>query len=353
MIRSVDWLDLMSRMVPAERAPRARRAAAGALLRAGWAPPAPRERMAAVERGLATAFPGTAQAEIAAIARRHARSMASFALARTFLECGTRDQVLDFCARRVTITGAEHLHAARDHDGPVIFFSAHYGLPVLACLLIGLGLEGRKRLNTFYARAEDNPANAGYRELMEKVVPGVNALPGDGRGVKAGLQAMRRGEALTMQPDVFDNRDGTALLVPFLGRLTFAMGGTAFFALRGVAMLVPLFCHDTGRGRFECRFDAPLEHPATGSADDDTYLLTARIFAAIEAQIRALPEHWAYWESLPGRLLGGVSLPAAPDPALWRTAFGALSARAHGSVPGVLEFAADFDRRLDAPVAQP
>ncbi|MFL5383626.1 MAG: lysophospholipid acyltransferase family protein [Longimicrobiaceae bacterium] len=350
---AINWIALLGRLVPSARHPRARAAAARALLRSGWTPPAPAARMRAVERGLRIAFPDAGDAAVREMARRHARSMVSFGLARAVLECGTREEVVDFCARRVEVAGGEHLRAARDHAGPVIFFSAHYGLPALACLRIGLELAGHKRVNTFYARPEDNAANAGYQELMEKVLPDVNTLPGDGRAVKAGLQALRRGEALTMQPDVYDNRDGTAMLVPFLGRLTFAMGGTAFFALRGKAMLVPVYCYDTGRGRFQARFDAPLPHPDTGNLDDDVYALTARIFASMEAQIRAVPEHWAYWESLPGRLLADVRLPPSPAPELWRDAFRSLSTRCRASLPGAEGFLSELEARLAAPELHP
>jgi lauroyl/myristoyl acyltransferase len=346
---NVDWLGLLGRLFPTTRAPRARVAAARALLASGFTPPVPRARMEAVERGLRIAFPTRSDEEIRQIGRRHARAMASFGLTRALLESGTREQAADFARRRVRVSGGEHLRAARDHDGPVIIFSAHFGLPVLVCLRIGLELAGHKRLNTFYARAEDNPANAGYKELMEKVVPDVNTLPGDSRAVKAGLQALRRNEVLTMQPDVYDNRDGGAMLMPFLGRLTFAMGGTAFFALRSKALLVPVYCYDEGRGHYHARFEAPVPHPQTGSFDDDVYALTARMFESMEAQIRALPEHWAYWEGLPGRLVPDVRLPQSPAPELWRDAFRTLSGRYRAAVPGVDGFLSELDTRLDAP----
>jgi hypothetical protein len=96
------------------------------------------------------------------------------------------------------------------------------------------------------------------------------------------------------------------------------MNGTAFFALRSNALLVPVHCYQTGPLRYAVRFDAPMEPVRTASFDDDVHRLTADIHAHMDAQIRAAPEHWNYWDSLGERLVHGVRLPDASQPEAWR-----------------------------------
>jgi lauroyl/myristoyl acyltransferase len=318
--RHLDPLAALGRLVPAEREA-LRPLRTGTLrtaLRLGLRPGPTAAALDHTARMLGVALPDLSPAELRDTARRHHAAMYDFAMTRQYLAAATAREARWFCTERLTVEGEEHLRRARDHDGPVVMFTSHFGVPILALLRIMVELDGHKRVNTFYADPEANPNNAGYRELIEKLGTDVNVLYDDSRAVRGALSALRRGEVLTMQPDVYDNRTGSAMLVPFLGGLTPAMGGTAFFALRSGAMVLPVHCFQTGGLRCTLRFDAPLEPVRTASFDDDVYRLTADIHANMDAHIRRAPEHWNYWDSLGERLVHGVRLPAASRADAWR-----------------------------------
>ncbi|WP_331125368.1 hypothetical protein [Longimicrobium sp.] len=320
------------------------------LLASGTAPRASASQVERVRKNLAMAFPQMEPDALPALARCNLRSQFRFGLTVEWMKSAGKAELEEFFRTRVRVEGEEHLQAAREHDGPVIAFSAHYGVPLLACVHLLFAMEGRKRVNTFYAPPDENPSTAGYRELFEKMSPTVNTLLGDGRAVRAGLQALRRGEVLTMQPDVYDNRSGSALLVPFMGRFTFAMGGTAYFAVKSGARVIPTWCYETERGEWVIRYDAPLAPPKTGDSDAAIYELTAAIFSCMEAQIRTVPEHWVYWYAFASRLLFDVRVPEAAAPDGWQNAFLDLCGRYETAIPGVSDFVAGYRERAAAPV---
>jgi KDO2-lipid IV(A) lauroyltransferase len=318
--RNFDLLTALSRLLPT-RSKRFRPLRAGVLrtaLRLGIRPGATPAALDHTARMLGVALPDRDPAELRAAAKRHHDAMYDFGMTRQYLDAATPDEARAFCRDRLVLEGAEHLHRVRDHDGPVVLFTSHYGVPILALLRIMLELNGSKRVNTFYADPEVNPGNARYREIIEKLGTDVNVLYDDARAVRGALGALKRKEVLTMQPDVYDNRNGSAPLVPFLGGLVPAMNGTAFFALRTNALVVPVHCYQTGPLQYTVRFDGPMEPVRTASFDDDVHRLTADIHALMDAQIRAAPEHWNYWDTLAERLVHGVRLPDASQPEAWR-----------------------------------
>ena len=50
------------------------------------------------------------------------------------------------------------------------------------------------------------------------------------------------------------------------------------------------------------RYDKPIELSATGNLAEDIYHTTVRIFANLEAQFTAAPEHWIYWDRFANRM---------------------------------------------------
>ncbi len=76
--------------------------------------------------------------------------------------------------------------------------------------------------------------------LFERSGVDTNTLLGSFTGVVAAMRALERNEWLVMMPDAFDDITHT-IAVPFFGRMLRVAAGTAFFALRADALVVPVF----------------------------------------------------------------------------------------------------------------
>ncbi len=136
-------------------------------------------------------------------------------------------------------------------------------------------------------------ASQGFEELFHRLGYGYHALFNDDTAVLKALRVLKRGEALTMMPDVFDIT-GHVLYVPFFGRLIPAMAGTALFAIKGRAnVIVGYNCPGPGLAS-TLKLGAPIWYERSGDLEADLSTLTAAIFSELERQIRAAPEHWIY-----------------------------------------------------------
>ena len=335
---SRDALTLLSRTRAATSAPDPlRRAMITTILRSGYTPPPGAQMRAAAARSLETAL-GYGPDEARRAADQFAATMYRAGLLLFDLRLASAPSVDAFLEREQAIDGWENLVAALS-AGPVILFSGHFGLPAAAALGIARRLRGQPRLNTFFAPPDENPMTAGYAELFAKVGYGINCIPAGSRAPVAALRALRTGEILTMQPDVYDNRRGSAVLVPFLGGLTYMMTGTAFLALRSGAALLPTYCAVKSDGTLQLRIDPPLTIPLAGDADRDAYRVTAAICASLEREIRSQPEQWVYWPTLAERMVPGISFPrdGACDASVWRGALESLLPWAARNVPAVVD----------------
>jgi KDO2-lipid IV(A) lauroyltransferase len=86
---------------------------------------------------------------------------------------------------------------------------------------------------------------------------------------------------------------GAGVFVPFFGRLAHTPPGAAILALRTRAPLLSVFIERRPEGGHRIRF-TPVA--VGGSRTHGAVIaLTARLTAAIEAQIRRAPAEWVWW----------------------------------------------------------
>jgi KDO2-lipid IV(A) lauroyltransferase len=187
----------------------------------------------------------------------------------------------DDVARYVEVEGWERVEALRAAGRGVLIVTGHCGNWELLAAAIncrGLGMR-------VVARALDEP------ELQELLVAlrdrfGSRTIergrPGAAREL---LRALREG-ALGMLIDQDTRVEG--VWVPFFGRPAYTPVGAARIALKQDAAVVPSFIERLPDGRHLARFLPPLDLP-----DDETEA-TALMTAAIEAQIRRVPEQWVW-----------------------------------------------------------
>jgi KDO2-lipid IV(A) lauroyltransferase len=101
--------------------------------------------------------------------------------------------------------------------------------------------------------------------------------------------AARRVVALLIDQDT----RGAGVWVPFFGRPARTPAGAAVLALRARATCVSVFIERRPEGGHLIRF-APIAR-GEGRTRDDIEALTARMTAAIEAQVRRNPVEWVWW----------------------------------------------------------
>jgi len=121
-----------------------------------------------------------------------------------------------------------------------------------------MDFENFKKVSLFYESPEKNPTTSIYKGLMERLGCDARVLYNDKTAVLKGLRVLKNGQVLGMMPDVFEYNLGL-MYVPFFGRLTVAMGGTAFFALKTNARLIPGYSWRRKGQRFALKYGAPIE----------------------------------------------------------------------------------------------
>jgi KDO2-lipid IV(A) lauroyltransferase len=273
---------------------------------------------AAVQRArfansIRSAFPTMAPDESADLYVRHRMSMRKFAHIKRHLETVPLDGLNDFLDRHVRIEGWEHLEALKHSSAPVIFVTPHYGNFHAGCLKLIKEIGHHKVVNAFYNPPSKNRTSTGFEDLFQRLGYGFNPLFNDDTAVLKALRVLKRGEALTMMPDVFDI-SGHVLYVPFFGRLIPAMAGTAMFALKSRAnVIVGHSCPGEGLSS-TLKLGRPMLVERSGDIESDIATLTCAIFRELELQIRSEPEHWTYLPNI-GDLLADRLLvqPAAPS----------------------------------------
>lgn len=301
-----------------------------------------------LRQNLALAFPGSSDSALRGVVRRHYRSGYQRAVGAIHISNTTPEQRRRYLETHVGLRGAERLRAACEAPEPLVLFTPHYGEYVVGCLRGVMEVTRFKRMSVFYDPPEKNPVTVTYRRLIESLGCDVSVLYNDKTAVLKGLRALRGGGALALMPDVYEINNG-AMCVPFFGRLMVAMGGTAFFALKGDARLMPAFCYRRSASRFVLQFGEALEVSRTGDFSEDLYRTTVTIFRSIERQLRVLPEHWVYWNSVQDRfrLASGIELPRAPES--WAACFASLRARFANERTSLREFLEAFAHKLEAP----
>lgn len=306
---------------------RARIALAQAQLRVADTPAA----LAQFSDSVRVAFPDLSDSEAALLHARYRLSMRKFTLVKEHLSTLDATELASYVDRHVDVEGQAYLDAVAASDAPVIFVTPHYGNFPAGCLKLIKEIGRSKTVNAFYNPPSKNRSSEGFEQLFQGLGYGFNALFNDDTAVLKALRVLKRGEALTMMPDVFDI-SGHVLYVPFFGRLVPAMAGTALFALKSKATIIVGYnCPGEGL-KSTLKLGAPLVFERSGKLDEDIAGLTAAIFRELEAQIRQSPEHWIYLQGI-GDLLGGRLALGQGQAGDWLEALDAASAHIDAVLP--------------------
>jgi lauroyl/myristoyl acyltransferase len=219
----------------------------------------------------------------------------------------TRPQLRTFLEDRVSYEGAAYAQHVFNGTRPVILASPHYGIAPIGFVAAVHRMSGRRALNLFYDT--EHPAAPGLTLLFERGGVDTTALLGGFPGVLAAIRALMRNEYLVMMPDAFEDLAYT-LAVPFFGRMMRVAAGTAFFALRTSAWVVPVFAAPTHKLGVHVTVGRPIDPNRFAPFEEAQaiFLLNRMLFASFEREIRRAPEHWHNWEMFP-RISTGVEPP--------------------------------------------
>ena len=208
-----------------------------------------------------------------------------------------RPMLRAFLDDRVSYEGAAFAQHVFNGTRPVILAAPHYGAAPVGFLAAVHRMRGRTTINLFYDTEHAAPQ---LTALFEHGGVDANRLLGGFPGVIAAMRALSRNEWLVMMPDAFDDLAHT-LAIPFYGRMLRVAPGTAFFALRTGAWIVPVFAAPMRKLGLHVTMGRPLDPQRFAGIDEAQaiFLLMRALFAAFEREIRRTPEHWHNWEAFP------------------------------------------------------
>ena len=206
-------------------------------------------------------------------------------------------QLRRFFEDRVIFEGAVLAAPMLDGTRPVILAAPHYGPAPIGYVAAVHRVGAHRPINLFYDASRTPPR---LNRLFEHSGVDTNMLLGSFTGVVAAMRALERNEWLVMMPDAFDDITHT-IAVPFFGRMLRVAAGTAFFALRSDALVVPVFATPAPRLGVRVTLGRPIDSRRFFAFDapQSIFMLPRALFASFERELRRTPEHWHNWEIFP------------------------------------------------------
>ena len=290
------------------------------------------------------AFPEITPDALDALCQRHKTSLHEVSVLYKYLSQADEKRLLAHADGDVHYLDQTVVNRIINHPGPVVVFTPHYGAFLSGSLKVVRDIGARKRFNFFFEDPEKVPGNAEYPKIYSRMGSNVTSLLNNRRSIITAVKSLQKGEALAMMPDVY-NAGNNHIAVPFFGSLTNAMTGTAFFALKTQALLVPSYCYPDGGGmRYVLDVQEPIPLSTAEDFEQALYETTSAIFANIEAQLLRLPEHWIYWQDLHQRYPCAARVPAHSE-ADWHGHFDLLLKELRAQAPFLTPLLEDIERK--------
>ena len=239
-----------------------------------------RERTKAL-RNIGLAFPDWTEAQKRKTIRamfRHLGEMLGEILWMPNLDPPTRDRVN-------VITGMEGILRVIDEGSGVITFTAHCGNWEWLCY--SMGLYGRP-ISVLQRGRDEEEMNDYITHLRARA--GVRTIDrGSTSSAREMINVIRKGGMLAFVLD--QNIRTESVKVPFFGIPALTPIGPARFAVRSEAYVSIGLTERRADGIQILKFSDPIRC----KKDDDPIALTARVTAAIEEQVRRVPEQWVWF----------------------------------------------------------
>lgn len=246
-----------------------------------------RELTGSARAGLFRAFQELDRSEQEQLLLAHFRARADVAVEQWRMDAMPADALISFVDDHCEVSSSIPL------EEPVILAAPHYAFYALAALKIGR-LFGEK-LRVFYNPPDRNPFSNTMTALFKKC--GMEHIPlmNDRAGLLQAVRTLRGSGIVAIMPD-YATISPANVFVPFFGRFTQAMVGTAYLAAKTGAKIVPMYCTRTSKDTYRLVFEAPIvQDSATCSERQKVYNLTASVYERMESVIRQSPQYWMFW----------------------------------------------------------
>ena len=205
----------------------------------------------------------------------------------------SREKVLALC----TVEGEDNLRIPYERGNGVVALTGHIGCwELLAAYFSDKGYP----VDVIARDMHDARQNELLVEMRRR--HGIESIP-RGTSAIAGYRALKKGKILGMLIDQDIGVEG--VFVPFFGRPAHTTVGSAAFAMRSGAAIVPLAIHMQPGGMHHITVLPELEMPPEDMPEEQrTHELTARCSEAVEKLIRLYPQQWVWlhdrWHKKPG-----------------------------------------------------
>ncbi len=242
-----------------------------------------RKRRELAERNLSRAFPEKRPDEIEALSVAVFEHFGGVAADILHSVSGPQAEV----DARVSVSGAERIHAALASGRGLMLLTAHLGnweYSALATAATGFPVA-------VIARPLDNPLLEGLLKTFRE--RNGNSVVYKTDAAREMLRILRRGGGVGILADQHA-RTSDAVVVPFFGRPAATTSIVARLADRTEALIVPAVCARTAPARYHLSFEPEIDVrtlPADARAPEP---LTARLNLEVERLVRRTPEQWLW-----------------------------------------------------------
>ena len=188
---------------------------------------------------------------------------------------------------RITMSGTEHLDAAKARGKGVLLVSGHFAnWEILCSVAREYGFSGGA-----IVRHPNNPYVSRWLERTRARNWMEEQIPKGAQGTRRTFSLLRRGAAICF---MMDQRASEGIQVPFFGRPAFTTPAAAMLALKMGAVIVPCSNERVNGAHFHVRIFPIIEPPNTGDPDSDMVELTAAMTRFIEERVRERPGEWLW-----------------------------------------------------------
>ncbi len=210
---------------------------------------------------------------------------------RSFLELFlTRRVDPRFVQERLTIVDPASWEAFLATDRPCIVASGHMGAWEIMVALCNLMVQGRPGM-VVVRRPKDQALHEAMTRLRSH--PGMVVVDHRQAALKV-LRCLKKNGTVGFLVD-HNTSTSEAVFLPFLQKIAAVNMGPALLALRGQALIQPLFVLRDGKGGYELHTEPYLDtRELTGSREERVAKAALFYTRAVERMVRLRPEQW-YW----------------------------------------------------------
>lgn len=189
--------------------------------------------------------------------------------------------------QRFTVTGIEHLEAARVLNKGMIIATGHFS----NWEIVGIALHHLKVPFSAVTRPPNNPWVAAWIEKKRAGMGTHRQIPKGSEGTRQLFTALRQGEPVVM---LIDQHLAEGIPVPLFGKDAMTTHAPATLAGKLDIPVLPMSVRRGEGSHFEVIFYPPLRYPRSGNDAADVLAMTAELNRFVEGEVRARPGHWLW-----------------------------------------------------------